>query len=173
MKQKLGFFASRWGIIVVGALIGIIAVYLQKMGNPANMGICMACFLRDVAGALGLHRAADGAVPPARDTGAPSRGVYRRGLFRGVSVPHGIGPDHSVRPGDVCHDRRPDLPRLPLACALEACRRRLERDRRDRGADCRYICRRSLPEERLFPRQEPARKQPAGLAHPPGGGLLS
>ena len=58
MKQKLGFFASRWGIIAVGALIGIIAVSLQKLGNPANMGICMACFLRDVAGALGLHRAA-------------------------------------------------------------------------------------------------------------------
>jgi uncharacterized protein len=57
MKQKLGFFASRWGIIVVGALIGIIAVSLQKLGNPANMGICMACFLRDIAGALGLHRA--------------------------------------------------------------------------------------------------------------------
>jgi YedE family putative selenium metabolism protein len=58
VKQRLGFFASRWGIVVVGALIGIIAVCLQKLGNPANMGICMACFLRDIAGALGLHRAA-------------------------------------------------------------------------------------------------------------------
>jgi hypothetical protein len=26
-------------------------------GNPANMGICVACFERDIAGALGLHRA--------------------------------------------------------------------------------------------------------------------
>lgn len=58
MKQKLGFFASRWGIIAVGALIGIIAVSLQKFGNPANMGVCMACFIRDIAGAVGLHRAA-------------------------------------------------------------------------------------------------------------------
>lgn len=51
-------FATTPGIIVVGALIGLIAVLLQKLGNPANMGICVACFERDVAGGLGLHRAA-------------------------------------------------------------------------------------------------------------------
>ena len=52
------FFATRWGIIGVGAFIGIFAPLLQRWGNPANMGICVACFERDVAGALGLHRAA-------------------------------------------------------------------------------------------------------------------
>ncbi|HOP64925.1 MAG TPA: YedE family putative selenium transporter [Spirochaetota bacterium] len=52
------FFSSRWGIIGTGAVIGILAVSLQKLGNPANMGICVACFERDIAGALGLHRAA-------------------------------------------------------------------------------------------------------------------
>jgi hypothetical protein len=31
---------------------------LQKWGNPGNMGICVACFERDIAGAIGLHRAA-------------------------------------------------------------------------------------------------------------------
>lgn len=51
-------FASRGGIIGVGAMIGIIAALLQKFGNPGNMGICVACFERDIAGALGLHRAA-------------------------------------------------------------------------------------------------------------------
>ena len=51
------FFASRWGIISVGAVIGILAALLQKLGNPGNMGICVACFERDIAGALGLHRA--------------------------------------------------------------------------------------------------------------------
>jgi len=51
-------FSSRWGIIATGAVIGVLAVTLQKMGNPANMGICVACFERDIAGALGLHRAA-------------------------------------------------------------------------------------------------------------------
>jgi len=50
-------FATRWGIVAIGALIGILAALLQKLGNPGNMGICVACFERDIAGALGLHRA--------------------------------------------------------------------------------------------------------------------
>ena len=58
MSQRLTkFFASRWGIILVGTVIGILASLLQKFGNPPNMGICVACFERDIAGALGLHRA--------------------------------------------------------------------------------------------------------------------
>ncbi|HOO70853.1 MAG TPA: YedE family putative selenium transporter [Spirochaetota bacterium] len=52
------FFASRIGIISVGALIGILAPLLQYLGNPGNMGICVACFERDIAGAIGIHRAA-------------------------------------------------------------------------------------------------------------------
>jgi YedE family putative selenium metabolism protein len=52
------FFASRKGIISVGLFIGIFAAILQKLGNPRNMGICVACMERDIAGALGLHRAA-------------------------------------------------------------------------------------------------------------------
>ncbi len=50
------FFASRWGIVPVGLVIGVIAPLLQRLGNPPNMGICVACFERDIAGALGLHR---------------------------------------------------------------------------------------------------------------------
>lgn len=58
MSQRLTqFFASRWGIILAGTVIGILAPLLQKLGNPPNMGICVACFERDIAGALGLHRA--------------------------------------------------------------------------------------------------------------------
>ena len=55
--QGKNLFATRWGIIAVGAVIGVLAALLQKLGNPANMGICVACFERDMAGALGLHRA--------------------------------------------------------------------------------------------------------------------
>ncbi|MCK5541426.1 MAG: YedE-related selenium metabolism membrane protein [Desulfobacterales bacterium] len=51
------FFATRWGVICVGAIIGVLAGLLQKFGNPGNMGICVACFERDIAGAIGLHRA--------------------------------------------------------------------------------------------------------------------
>jgi len=57
MASYKEFFASRKGIIAVGACIGILAAILQKLGNPGNMGICVACFERDIAGALGLHRA--------------------------------------------------------------------------------------------------------------------
>ncbi len=52
------FFATRTGIIAVGAVIGILAPLLQKLGNPGNMGICVACFERDISGGLGFHRAA-------------------------------------------------------------------------------------------------------------------
>ncbi|MDQ7033100.1 MAG: YedE family putative selenium transporter [Desulfonauticus sp.] len=58
MQGMKNFFASKWGIISVGAVIGILAPLLQKWGNPGNMGVCVACFERDIAGALGLHRAA-------------------------------------------------------------------------------------------------------------------
>jgi YedE family putative selenium metabolism protein len=51
------FFISGWGIIFTGAIIGVLGPVLQKLGNPPNMGICAACFERDIAGALGLHRA--------------------------------------------------------------------------------------------------------------------
>ena len=50
-------FFTKKGIFAVGLFIGIAAAALQKLGNPANMGICVACFLRDIAGALGFHRA--------------------------------------------------------------------------------------------------------------------
>lgn len=51
------FLATKRGIIGVGIAIGILASLLQFWGNPANMGICVACFVRDITGALGLHRA--------------------------------------------------------------------------------------------------------------------
>jgi len=57
-NKTLSFFASRWGIVLAGLFIGVFASLLQKMGNPGNMGICVACFERDISGSLGLHRAA-------------------------------------------------------------------------------------------------------------------
>ena len=45
-------------IIIAGLIIGVIAAGLAFLGNPKNMGFCIACFLRDTAGGLGLHRAA-------------------------------------------------------------------------------------------------------------------
>lgn len=44
-------------IVIVGLVVGAVAILLTALGNPANMGFCIACFLRDIAGGLGLHGA--------------------------------------------------------------------------------------------------------------------
>lgn len=44
-------------IAAAGIVIGLIAAMLVFFGNPVNMGFCIACFLRDTSGALGLHTA--------------------------------------------------------------------------------------------------------------------
>lgn len=57
-KEKTLFFDNKKVVILCGAVIGFIAALLVKFGNPGNMGFCIACFERDIAGALGFHRAA-------------------------------------------------------------------------------------------------------------------
>jgi len=57
MGQVKNFLGTKWGIMAVGVFIGVFAPLLQKWGNPGNMGVCVACFERDIAGGLGLHRA--------------------------------------------------------------------------------------------------------------------
>ena len=56
-QRTENFLASSKGIILAGGIIGILAALLQYFGNPGNMGISVACFERDIAGALGLHQA--------------------------------------------------------------------------------------------------------------------
>lgn len=57
MKQYFNVLSTTTGIVVVGLIFGVLAVLLQQAGNPGNMGICVVCFNRDIAGAVGLHRA--------------------------------------------------------------------------------------------------------------------
>ena len=52
------WFKQNWLIVLSGLVIGAAAVLLSALGNPGNMGFCIACFLRDIAGATGLHSAA-------------------------------------------------------------------------------------------------------------------
>lgn len=57
MPERMSyFFGSRRGLVAAGAVIGLCASLLQYAGNPPNMGICIAGFIRDIVGALGLHR---------------------------------------------------------------------------------------------------------------------
>ncbi|MBR0171581.1 MAG: YedE-related selenium metabolism membrane protein, partial [Lachnospiraceae bacterium] len=48
-KLKLG---------IAGGLAGVVAAVLAILGNPRNMAFCIACFIRDTAGALKFHTAA-------------------------------------------------------------------------------------------------------------------
>lgn len=51
-------FDKTWKLALSGVVIGFLVMLLAMSGNPANMAICVACFIRDAAGALKLHTAA-------------------------------------------------------------------------------------------------------------------
>lgn len=53
--ERLG---TKGKLLAAGAVCGVFAALLAAFGNPANMAICIACFIRDTAGAMGLHQAA-------------------------------------------------------------------------------------------------------------------
>ena len=48
---------SKKKLAAAGVVCGIAAACLAYFGNPANMALCIACFIRDTAGALGMHSA--------------------------------------------------------------------------------------------------------------------
>lgn len=48
---------SKKKLALAGVICGVVAACLAWFGNPANMAFCIACFIRDTAGALGLHSA--------------------------------------------------------------------------------------------------------------------
>lgn len=54
----MNLFASKKTLALSGVILGIVAAVLAASGNPGNMAICVACFIRDMAGAMGLHSAA-------------------------------------------------------------------------------------------------------------------
>lgn len=41
--------------IITGALLGIGSIVLTFYGNPPNSGICVSCFMENIAGAMQLH----------------------------------------------------------------------------------------------------------------------
>jgi len=51
------FWTPRAWIIYAGLVFGTLAALAVNWGNPPNMGVCVACFFRDITGALGLHQA--------------------------------------------------------------------------------------------------------------------
>ena len=57
MSSVFWLFSQKRLIILAGIIFGILGAMLVEWGNPANMGLCVACFWRDITGAIGLHRA--------------------------------------------------------------------------------------------------------------------
>lgn len=49
---------SKKKLALAGVICGLVAACLAYFGNPANMAFCIACFVRDMAGSLGMHQAA-------------------------------------------------------------------------------------------------------------------
>lgn len=49
---------TKWKLAISGGIFGLLAMLLALLGNPANMAICVACFIRDMAGGMKLHSAA-------------------------------------------------------------------------------------------------------------------
>ena len=44
-------------VILTGLVVGAAAIVLAAFGNPGNMGFCIACFIRDIAGGVKMHTA--------------------------------------------------------------------------------------------------------------------
>lgn len=53
----MNFVDSKKGLAVLGGSLGVLGAVLALMGNPKNMAICIACFIRDTAGAMKFHQA--------------------------------------------------------------------------------------------------------------------
>lgn len=56
--EKMNLSDSKKKLALAGVICGLVAACLAYLGNPANMAFCIACFVRDMAGSLGMHQAA-------------------------------------------------------------------------------------------------------------------
>ena len=57
MNSIIEYFKPKKWIILAGLTFGVLGALIVNWGNPGNMGTCVACFIRDIAGALNLHQA--------------------------------------------------------------------------------------------------------------------
>lgn len=75
-------------LAATGVLVGLGAALLVLWGNPKNMGFCIACFIRDIAGSLHLQNA--GAVQYLRpEIPAMVLGAFILSMARGEFQPRG------------------------------------------------------------------------------------
>ena len=54
---SMEFLSTKKGLFSLGIIAGLGAALLAFLGNPKNMAFCIACFIRDTAGAMHFHSA--------------------------------------------------------------------------------------------------------------------
>ena len=118
-----------WLVVLAGAAVGVAAVALTMLGNPSNMGFCIACFLRDIAGACGLHSAAKVQYVRPEIIGLVLGAFIMSVATREFKAKAGSSPVDALCSGRLCHDRRAGLPGLPAAHDDKARRGRPQRAR--------------------------------------------
>ena len=137
-------------IVAAGLVIDVISALLVFFGNPVNMGFCIACFLRDTAGALGFHS-------------APVVQYIRPeiiGLVLGACIMATVSGEFKARGGSApvtrfilavfVIDRLPDVPGLSFPYDPETGRRRRKCYLWFCGICPWYFCRCIFPEKRIY-----------------------
>jgi hypothetical protein len=87
--------------MALAAATGLVAAALVLAGNPPNMGLCGACFLRDAAGALGLISSPDQQAAPKLAYLRPELG----GVLAGALVAAFAGRRFKARSGSHAASR--------------------------------------------------------------------
>ena len=59
---------SKKKLALAGVVCGLVAAALAYFGNPANMAICIACFIRDTAGPWACTRQTRYSMPALRSS---------------------------------------------------------------------------------------------------------
>lgn len=102
-------------LVVCGVVAAAVAIMLASSGNPGNIAICIACFVRDTAGALKLQTNETvqylrpeiiGIIVGACVVAFCKQGIQGHGWFF---------PLYSLCPWLCNDDWLPDLPGLPPA----------------------------------------------------------
>lgn len=104
------FFDKTWKLALSGAVAGLLVALLAIYGNPANMAICVACFIRDSAGALKLHTAAPVQYFRPEIVGLCLRLVPARPADEGIQVHRRFFADGALYPRRRDDDRRARIP---------------------------------------------------------------
>lgn len=80
-------------LAAMGGILAILIAFLAVGGNPGNMALCTACFIRDMMGSLGLHSA-----PPVQYFRPEIVGIICGGFIATV-VSKEFQPTSSANPG--------------------------------------------------------------------------